>query len=83
MIYHDWFLAHGIDINHPDFTRWVHDAPHRNILHKGNSPQNPGGAWNKRWRDFMDMEIDDVIYTREQVIANMTLLKGHQDFRIP
>lgn len=84
MEFQEKFLAHGIDINDPTFTRWVPEAAQKNILRRGNSPTNPGGEWNQRWREFWaDVGADLRPSTREETIRFMNELKTSREFAIP
>ena len=79
----EWFTAHGIDINDPQFTRWVEKSKHTNIIHRGNSPQNPGGAWNAEWRAYRDAEnLNGTGYSRDAVIQKMIDLRNDERFRL-
>lgn len=83
--FQEWFLAHGVDINDPQFTRYVPEAPHLNIIHSKQPPYNyhSGGAWNATWKVFKDAEnINGSGYTRDQVIEEMYRLRGLPEFQV-
>ncbi len=78
-----WFLAHGIDVNEPAFTRYITEAAHKNKIHARTDPHFPGGAWSKAWDEYMRLEPPNG-YTREQVIAHKEWLKRPEGpFYIP
>lgn len=90
--FQEWFLAHGIDINDPQFTRYIPQSAHGNILHIKDPPYTPantgtyGGRWNAEWKAFIDAEDTTTIgggYTREQVIQFMESLRASPELRIP
>ncbi|MFG0304576.1 MAG: hypothetical protein ACF8Q5_00005, partial [Phycisphaerales bacterium JB040] len=83
--YEKWFLAHGIDINHPAFTRWIHRSTHNKVLHTKigewhhSVSGTGGGRWNVEWKQFIDDEVlvaGEFGYTREQVIQKMEQLRA-------
>lgn len=81
--FQDWFLAHGIDINEPAFTRWIHKDGHLGLLHSKKPPYNHsrGGAWNAEWQRFKDAEdAGSIGYTRDEVISKLDELRSKDIF---
>lgn len=80
-----WFLAHGIDVNEPAFTRWLNDAQHTNVIHVKTGPYFPGGEWNREWNGFMVGEFSargEFGYTRDEVIQKMHEMRDLDKFQV-
>ena len=87
----EWFLAHGIEVNDPQFLRWVEGTPRRTYKWFRKGDKNPNWRYHQSWcheysrrfKEFIDNEPASG-YTKQQVIDFKNGLVGdYPDVGLP
>jgi hypothetical protein len=67
---------HGLDINDPEFGRWVVGNVRKDQMPGWEFHQNWSHAFNQRWKEFMEAEPPNIPHTRERIIQEMNTIRA-------